>query len=209
MGPDTRTCYQHDARRQSDGTITIFDNGGVNKDKQSYGLVIELNTTDMTATLVRDYTHPEKWRAASRGNMQMLLNGNVFIGWGSESVFSEFSRDGELLFDASFPPLVESYRAFRFPWSGYPSDDPAISVEAGSDDKVTLYASWNGATEVATWQVLAGPNPEMLEPVGSAAPREGFETAITVRSAGPYIGVQARDSSGRALGTSRAARPRS
>jgi hypothetical protein len=116
---------------------------------------------------------------------------------------------GEVLFDASFPPLVESYRAFRFPWSGYPSDDPAISVEAGSDDKVTLYASWNGATEVATWQVLAGPNPEMLEPVGSAAPREGFETAITVRSAGPYIGVQARDSSGRALGTSRAAVPRS
>jgi hypothetical protein len=27
MGPGTRFAYQHDARRQPDGTITIFDNG--------------------------------------------------------------------------------------------------------------------------------------------------------------------------------------
>ena len=29
-------------------------------------------------------------------------------------------------------------------------------AEAGSDDRVTLYVSWNGATEVASWQLLAG-----------------------------------------------------
>jgi hypothetical protein len=27
MGPGTRFANQHDARRQPDGTITIFDNG--------------------------------------------------------------------------------------------------------------------------------------------------------------------------------------
>ena len=89
--------------------------------------------------------------------MQVLPNGNVFVGWGSEPVFSEFGRDGELLFDAPSRPSGESYRAFRFPWSGQPTDDPAVAAESGPEDEVTLYASWNGATEVATWQVLAGP----------------------------------------------------
>jgi Arylsulfotransferase (ASST) len=157
--------------------------------------------------VVREYTHHDKLLAATQGNVQVLPNGNVFVGWGSKPFFSEFSRDGELLFDARFPPEVESYRAFRFPWSGYPSDDPALAAESGSGDELTLYASWNGATEVAGWQVLAGPAPERLEPVGSAAPREGFETAITVRTVEPYVGVQARDGSGRVLGTSRAVKP--
>jgi hypothetical protein len=207
MDPRTRTRYQHDARRQSDGTITIFDNGSLEFNEQSYGLVLELDEDDMTSTLVREYPHPEGRLVGTQGNVQVLPNGNVFVGWGSGPLFSEFSRDGELLFDARFPPEVESYRAFRFPWSGYPSDDPALAAESGSGDELTLYASWNGATEVAGWQVLAGPAPERLEPVGSAAPREGFETAITVRTVEPYVGVQARDGSGRVLGTSRAVKP--
>jgi hypothetical protein len=99
-----------------------------------------------------------------------------------------------------------SYRAFRFPWKGQPSDDPAMVAERSSDDTVTLYASWNGATEVATWEVLAGPRPERLKPVGSV-PRHGFETMITLGTAVRYVGVQAKDSSGRVLGTSRSTEP--
>jgi PAS domain-containing protein len=79
----------------------------------------------------------------------------VFIGWGSEPVFSEFGRDGKLLFSASFPTETESYRAFRSAWGGQPDGDPAITAELGPDEEVTLYASWNGATEVAAWKVLA------------------------------------------------------
>jgi hypothetical protein len=203
MGSGARTRYQHDARRQADGSITIFDNGGVHKNEESKGLVLELDMDEMTATQVRMYAHPDGRLAATQGNMQVLQNGNAFIGWGSEPVFSEFSRDGELLFDANFPPEIESYRAFRFPWSGHPSDDPAVVVEPGSNDEVTVYASWNGATEVAAWQVLTGPGPDRLKPAGSV-PRDGFETAISVQTAEPYVGVQARDRSGRVLGASRA-----
>src|SRR5215211_8575769 len=142
MGPGTRTRYQHDARRQPDGTITIFDNGGVKKDDRSYGIVLELDEDEMSATLVREYPHPEGRLVGTQGSVQVLPNGNVFIGWGSNPLFSEFSRDGELLFDARFPPEVESYRAFRFPWVGHPSDEePAIAVEAGSSDELRLYAS--------------------------------------------------------------------
>lgn len=78
-------------------------------------------------------------------------------------------------------------------------------AERGSDDEVTLYVSWNGATEVATWEVLAGPETDQIKPIGSV-PRHGFETAITVGTAERYVGVQAKDSLGRVLGTSKATR---
>jgi Arylsulfotransferase (ASST) len=206
MGPGTRFAYQHDARRQSDGTITIFDNGRPNKGEQSRGLVLDLDEDEMNATLVREYPHPHGEIAATQGNIQVLPNSNVFVGWGSEPHFSEFSSDGELLLSANFPPKVESYRAFRFPFQGKPSDDPAMVAERGSDDEVTLYASWNGATEVATWEVLAGPDPQRLRSVGFV-PRDGFESTITVVTAERYVGVHAKDSSGRVIGTSKAAEP--
>src|ERR671910_912906 len=206
MGYGTRTDWQHDARRHPDGRITIFDNGGVQKDVQSRGIVVDVDEDDMSATLVGEYTHPNKILAATQGNLQVLPNGNVFVGWGSEPFYSEFGPDGKLLYDASFPSQVESYRAFRFPWKGQPEDRPAVVAEAGPDDKVTIYLSWNRATEVDTWQVLAGGNPDQLEPAGSG-PRKGFETAVTLYTHEPYVAVEAKDSSGRVLGTSEAVEP--
>jgi len=78
-----------------------------------------------------------------------------------------------------------------------------VAAEVGPEDKVTLYASWNGATEVEQWEVLAGPTLDRLEPVGSV-PRTGFETAIAVRTGDALVGVRALDGAGGALGTSRA-----
>jgi len=203
MGQGASFAYQHDARRHPDGTVTIFDNRGENMDEQSRGIRLKLDEAAMTANLLREYTHPHEPFAIYQGNVQALPGGNVFVGWGSAPYLSEFDRDGKLLFDARFPPEVESYRAFRCPWEGLPQDDPALAVEPGPDDEVTLYASWNGATEVATWEVLAGPGPDELKPVGSA-PRKGFETAITVPTGEPYVGVRAKDRSGRVLGSARA-----
>jgi hypothetical protein len=67
-----------------------------------------------------------------------------------------------------------------------------------------VYASWNGATQVARWQVLAGADSGHLTAAGALVPRSGFETSIAVPSAGPFFEVRALDSSGKALGTSRA-----
>jgi len=164
--------------------------------------VLDPDEDEMRVSLSRKYGDPSGRVAAVMGNVQVLPGGGAFIGWGSDPLFSEFGPDGELLFNGVFPPRVNSYRAFRFPWSGQPDEDPALAVEP-DDGALTLYASWNGATEVASWQVLAGPSPDRLKPVGGPTPREGFETAITVRTAGPYVSVQAKDRSGRVLGTSK------
>ena len=97
-----------------------------------------------------------------------MPNSNVFIGWGSQSFVCEFSYDGELLLNGRFPPECESYRAFRFPWSGHPTENPAVALEQLSDEKkVKLYASWNGATDVESWELLAGTDAGRLESVGS------------------------------------------
>jgi hypothetical protein len=203
MGTGVRTALQHDARRNSDGTITIFDNGDVNRVDQSRAIMVEVDEDDMSATLVREYTHPDRLLSDTQGNVQVLPKGNVLVGWGSAPFFSEFNHHGELLFHAAFPTEGETYRAFRFQWYGQPTDDPAMAVESGPEDKVTIYASWNGATEVITWQVLAGNAPDQLEPL-ALAPRQGFETVITVRTTESYVGLEAVNGSGRVLGTTSA-----
>ena len=198
-------AYQHDARRQPDGTITLFDNYGKQDETgRSRGIVLKVDEEAMKATLVREYLGGGDPIADTQGNAQTLPGGNVFVGWGSEPFLSEFDGEGNLLFDARFPREVESYRAYRFPWKGLPRDRPAVAAaEAGAEDKVTLYVSWNGDTQVATWEVLAGPGPEGLEPVGSV-PRKGFETAISFTTEEPHVAARAKDRSGRVLGTSEA-----
>ena len=196
MGAGVRTTLQHDARRHPDGTITIFDNGDVNRVDQSRAIMIEVDEDKMSASLVHEYTHPDRLLSDTQGNVQVLPKGNVFVGWGSAPYFSEFNHQGELLFHAAFPAEGETYRAFRLPWSGQPTDDPAIAAELGTEDEVTIYASWNGATEVTTWQVLAGSAPDQLEPLASA-PRQGFETVITVRTTETYVGIEALNKSDR------------
>ena len=75
-----------------------------------------------------------------------------------------------------------------------------MAIEQRPDDTVALYASWNVATEVETWEVLAGPGPGRLEALGSVS-RNGFETGMVVQTSGPYITVRSNDRSGRVLGT--------
>jgi hypothetical protein len=164
-----------------------------------------LDEQSMTATLLREYAITARPFATFQGNVQDLPDGNVFVGWGSAPYVSEHDREGKLLFEARFPGEVESYRVFRFPWSGQPNDRPAVAVEPGPENRATVYASWNGGTEVHTWEVIAGPGPDELESLGSA-PRRGFETAIAFTTDEPYVAIRAKDGSGRALGTSEAVR---
>jgi hypothetical protein len=210
MGEGTPFAWQHDARIHPNGEMTLFDNAESDQDlgptAWSRGLVLALDHEAKTATLLREYIHPTEILSTSQGNMQTLPNGNVFIGWGSAPVFSEFTADGDLIFNGRFPQGSQSYRAYRHVWSGEPVDPPDIAVSRFGAVRRTVFASWNGATEVVSWRVLAGPAPTELYEVGSA-PRDGFETAIPVETDAAYIAVEALAADGRILGASEAVKP--
>jgi hypothetical protein len=74
----------------------------------------------------------------------------------------------------------------------------ARSAGAGA---ISVAVSWNGATSVASWRVLAGAASASLAPVATAG-KSGFQTTLTVHTPGPYVAVQALDGSGSVLGTS-------
>jgi hypothetical protein len=137
------------------------------------------------------------------GSMQLLPNRNALVGWGSLPYFSEYSRTGRQLLDARFPGKDQSYRTFfTSTWVGTPFYPPHGALRR-SRSRLTVYASWNGATQVARWQVLAGTTPTSLTRIGGAA-RSGFETAIVLKTGTyRYFQVRALSGTGKTLGTSR------
>ena len=152
-------------------------------------MILALDFRHRTARLVRQYRRPgADTLAESEGNMQALPNGNEFVGFGSAPFFSEFSAAGALRFDASLPTDDGSYREYRFPWSATPKTRPAAAAQRGAGGAVSVYASWNGATTVARWQVLGGSSATTLSPLRTA-PATGFETRITVRSSATVFAV--------------------
>ena len=203
VAPAARFAWQHDARRQPDGTITLFDNGAEPAvEKYSRVLVLKLDESAHTVSLVRSYHHPRRLLSGWEGNAQFLPNGHVFVGWGTNPDYTEFDANGHVVLDASFGreggplgPDTESYRAYRFEWTGRPPDRPRATVGGGR-----VYASWNGATEVARWQLVAGVDPQHLEALRTVA-KSGFETAIPLASDAPSVAVRALDRAGEVLGT--------
>jgi len=209
MTGGTRFVAQHHALRAPDGSITIFDNGSPPATgRPARGIDLKVDEAARTAQLAHSYTHARpRLVSASQGSMQTLPNGNAFIGWGGESPYmSEYAAAGQLVFDGHFVPSgIDTYRAYRFPWSARPAAPPDVAARVAGA-ATSVWASWNGATDVASWQVLAGGDPASLQPVAEG-PLAGFETALTVPLAEPYVAVRAIDSSGQVLGTSGPVKP--
>ncbi|MGH2857859.1 MAG: arylsulfotransferase family protein [Solirubrobacteraceae bacterium] len=203
MGHDTPFMFQHDARLHDNGTITIFDDGAgpPNVHKRSRGLVLKLNMAAKTATLALQDEHQPGLLAQYEGSVQPQPNGDNFVGWGEQPYMTEFNSKGRPVFDARFVGLNSSYRAYRFRWSGMPVTRPS-AAEQVSGGRATAYASWNGATQVASWQILGGASPSAMKVVASGR-KTAFETAIRLPSAQTYLATRGLDGHGHVLGTSK------
>ena len=203
LGPGVKFYWQHDAEFQPGGQISVFDNGSdPPKEKQSRGLLLAPNPSAHTVRLLRQFTNPtQTLLAESQGNMQSLSGGDWLMGYGRLPNFTEFDPSGHVLFDATLGRNVQNFRTYLAPWSGHPTSTPALAVQAHGAGAVTVAASWNGATEVASWQVLAGASPTALTVVASA-PKHGFQTSIALTSAPAYLAVQALNAAGAVIGRS-------
>jgi hypothetical protein len=205
LGPGTHFAFQHDVRRNSDGSLSLFDNEGgpPNEASQSRGLILSVDEVHRTAALLHQYDHSPPVLTQALGSVQELADGHVFIGWGESSYFTEYGANGEAVFDGHLAGDTECYRTFKQIWAGQPSNEvPAVAVSRGTASS-TIYASYNGCTDVAGWLVLGGDSARRLTSLGRAH-RLGFETAITVHAPPAHVAVEAIDSTGKVLARSAA-----
>jgi len=205
LGPGTQTAWQHDGRILPDGDVTLFDDGSDPPvHSQSRAVRIALDFKTHTATLRSVYTHANPpLLAASQGNAQTLASGNTVVGWGGVPAISEFAPNGSLLFDAHLSFDLIFYRGFRFPWSGRPLSPPATVANLNNTGEETIVdMSWNGATAVASWRVLAGSRPGSLQPQTTIGVT-GFESSTILPKRYDYVAVQALNAAGQTLGASR------
>jgi hypothetical protein len=205
LGPGAGFVAQHDARRAADGTISIFDNGSPPVTKRAArGIVLALDTTAHTATLVRAFGHSPGLVSGSQGSVQPLDGGDYLVGWGSRAWITEYDAAGHVRLDAQFSPSTDnSYRAYRLPWSGRPAAAPRAAASTTGGETI-VWASWNGATGVTGWRVLAGDVRGKLRRVAEV-PTGGFETRIVIPGAPRFVRVQPVARSGHALSGSRTA----
>jgi hypothetical protein len=203
MGRGTVFKLQHDARVHRDGTVTLFDNVAEDlpaRGRESRGIALRLDHAEKTASLVREFEHPDKILSATQGSLQVLEGGGAFVGWGGlHPEFTEFDSEGDTVFDARFLAKgVETYRAYRMPWRARGEGRPSAVARADGAN-TTVRASWNGSTQVARWRV---------RPEGGGAattvPRDGFETAVRVPGRPGSVVVEALGKRGKVLGTSAA-----
>ena len=201
-------AWQHDIDRRADGAITVFDNSAFPPVRKfSRALAIRLNQSNRTARLLSATRHPRRLLAATQGNQQSLPNGNFLVGWGSQRQLTEYTPSGTPLYNAALSLGYESYRSYRLPWVGLPRSRPVVAATDEPGAGTDVYMSWNGATEVAAWELFAGSSASTLQSVGRA-PRTGFETRMTTAGVPRFVQVRAFDGSGNALSTSAPTRVR-
>jgi hypothetical protein len=201
----TRFYWQHDAEFQPGGLISVFDNGSdPPKEKQSRGLLLAPNLANHTVTLVKQFVNPSRTLlASSQGNTLSLSGGNWLMGYGGLPNFTEYNASGGVLLDGTLGRNVQDFRTYLSPWAGQPPGSPSVVASAAGAGTLAVSVSWNGATAVSTWRLLAGPSPTTLTPL-TTAPKSGFQTTIQAHTAGPYVQVQALAGSGDVIGSSQA-----
>jgi hypothetical protein len=211
LGPGVRFAWQHNPHPVGANIIRLFDNGNNGEPAgrvmaQSRVIWIHLDTATLTATLVKAIAHPAGLTVPSQGNAQALDNGNTFVGWGELGRVSEFDPEGKLLFDAALGSGHETYRAYRFEWSGRPDTPPTARARRTAHRTTTVHAIWNGATGVRRWRILAGRSATKLVPVRTVA-WNGLDTLVKISGAPKKVAVVALDARGIVVAKSKPARP--
>lgn len=214
LGAATNFSWQHHVDWHPGNILTIFDNGAydekISTAEYSRGLKIAIDTDAMTATLLQDYVNPTAVLVHSQGSVQIRPSGNVVVGWGHTSGFTEFTGDGQVVCDAHFGAnaffgrgWVKSYRGFKGDWVGLPTSPPSLALHVGWHKK-TAFVSWNGATEVAKWRLeKAAGDDEFVEI--KTVDRAGFETRVDITgAAGGCVRMVALDEDMEVLGYTQA-----
>lgn len=204
---------QHDIRfRGQNATHTIVSlmDNALGEDEAppthdfSRGLLIALNTVNMTASLIAHYDHPDRLLAQRRGNMQILDDGHVFMGWSEHAYLSEHAADGTVLLKARLvPDRIGSYRAYKFPFVGRPLTRPDVVASTSLlENRTVVHVSWNGDTQVRSWRLYTTARDGTEAEAVWQIDRRGFETRLEWSGLTDYVRVAGLDKHGESVGWS-------
>lgn len=170
--------------------VTMFDDENYDvppptEDVISSGLELFLNDQAMTAVLGRRLFNNNTVEAPGLGSWQDQSNGNTFIGFATSPMISEYNSQNQEIYNLQYGfSSPGSFRSYKFDgWHGTPFYPPKVVAQLDEDGSATVFVSWNGATDVVSWDVMANNGSGSLMKVASAA-KGGFETAIIISTKG-------------------------
>ncbi|HEY3493065.1 MAG TPA: aryl-sulfate sulfotransferase [Polyangiaceae bacterium] len=131
--PDSKFSDAHEPEFLADGKLMLYDNGGYaglggpgGQDFHTRILEYEIDETTMTATKTFEFPgdfpvdawYKEDWYAPFWGDTDQLANGNILVTAGVRSASAstrifEITREGEVVWEITFPPNNGSYKAER------------------------------------------------------------------------------------------------
>ena len=209
---DFSFAMQHDARwisqNQTHTLISLYNNGDSGFHQWtpvSTGMIIAIHHIDGTARLIKSYGGPgDGISSANQGNMQILPNKNVVMGWGKNAFLSEHAENGDIVFFGGIATTnIMHYRVYKFPWVAKPVDIPAMWTYSRTKSSATaFYVSWNGATDVKSWTFYGSSSMDGPFVPVATIPKSGFETIWKDIEHHAFTFAEALDANGKSLANS-------
>ena len=135
-----RFTGQHDIRRVSDTSVSLFDNGQYTTPRLCRGLEYSLDETNKIATLVWEYIYDSSMYSIACGSHQYIENGNHLVDFGFTNNSGGFpwmvvvKPDQSKVLEIKYPTGYISYRAFNYPTLPWQLYRPVVGCQKmGSD----------------------------------------------------------------------------
>ena len=124
------------------------------------------------------------------------------MGYGGLPNFTEYDSSGHVLLDGTLGKNVQSFRTYLSPWSGHPTTTPSVVAQAERLGRAGRLGELEWGDRRG---LLAGARGRLAERARAGRrrpPTRASRRRSRHRAAGPYVAVQALDSTGVVLGTS-------
>ncbi|KAJ7240279.1 ASST-domain-containing protein [Mycena rebaudengoi] len=212
-----QTIYMID---KNETQISVFDDGAAElsaggvpvefiDEPVATGKYLDVDQKAMTVSLAKRY-FPSPISNFSLAEGSVEPHGNtILVGYGANPWVQAYDNDSEsILFSAiigpNYPELwtgaLNNYRVFQtstLQFTGHPTAPPNVSI-TGDD----VYVSWNGATHVASYNLLTGSSVDAVTTKIASVLKSGFETHLSAAGSSDFISVAALAANGTTLGTS-------
>ena len=160
---------QHSVRPLGDNRYILFDNGNYSSaftgvPNYSRAIEFQLDTVEMTASVVWEYVHPDLLFGPAMGSVQRLPNGNTLINWGTQTandhgaILTEVSSNGVVALEMVFTAGENIYSATKH------AANWLVPIPGCLDDSACNY------------NAEANTNPDPLDPILACYyPEEGYD----------------------------------